>query len=46
MPSKEKRMFQLNYVRSESRVMHDSCLQNLNLYLCLPVELGLVTDDL
>lgn len=26
--------------------MHNSCLEDLNFYLCLSVELGLVADDL
>lgn len=46
MASEEKSVFQLNYVRSELRIVHYHRLQNLDLNFCLSIEFRFVSDYL
>jgi len=46
MTSEEKSVFQLHNIGSKLRIMHDNIFQNFDLYFCLLVELGLISNDL
>ena len=46
MSSKEEGVLQLDYVASKLRIVHDHCLQYLDLHLSLLVKFVLVANDL